>query len=120
MRIALAVAIVAIIAFASLSLPASATPLSHTRTLTAVDWTSAGVAGVGDTGAASITISGVNGPVTDAFLYWHIVSPVEPPANPSVTINGNSVVGVTIADASSNCWESEGFTTSRSYRADVG
>ena len=49
---------------------ASATPIQNMRTETNVDWTSAGIGGVGG-GSGTINLTGVSGPILKAFLYWH-------------------------------------------------
>lgn len=97
---------------------AHGTPISHTRTESNVDWTSAGVSGVGG-GAGTINLAGVTGTVTRAFLYWHGIDNSGPGAvydNANVTINGNAVIGTSLGDAPTNCW---GLGSSRTYRADV-
>ena len=48
---------------------ATATNLSHVKTVTNTDWTSAGVGGMRDYGYGTLTVSGVTGPVTSAILY---------------------------------------------------
>jgi hypothetical protein len=94
-----------------------AVPISHTRTLHNVDYVVAGIAGVGG-GTGTITISGINGPVTRAFLYWHGINNGAGAVynNPTVTINGNPVTGVSLGDAPTNCWEQG---SSRAFEADV-
>lgn len=95
-----------------------AVPISHTRTLHNVDYVVAGIAGVGG-GTGTITISGINGTVTRAFLYWHGINNSSAGAvynNPTVTINGNSVTGVSLGDAPTNCWNPG---SSRAFEADV-
>jgi hypothetical protein len=97
---------------------AQATPISHTRTLHNVNYVVAGAAGVGG-GTGTITIAGVSGTVTKAYLYWHGINNTGADAvynNPTVTINGNSVTGVAIGDASTNCW---GAGSSRAFEADA-
>ena len=100
------------------ALPVSAEPIQHTETFRDIDWTSGGVAGIGTVGSGTITLSGVSGSVVSAFLYWHGLDAGGGGTyvNPTVSINGNSVVGVGIGDASTMCW---GAGTSRAYRADV-
>src|SRR6267143_2112730 len=95
-----------------------AVPISHTRTLSNVDYVVAGVSGVGG-GSGTITIAGVSGTVTHAYLYWHGINNSGPGAeynNPIVTINGNSVAGTSLGDATTNCW---GAGSSRAFEADV-
>jgi hypothetical protein len=92
-----------------------ADPVAHTITENNVDFTSAGVAGVGAPGSGTITLAGITGPVDTARLYWHgIGNPAYTNAN--VSINGNPVAGVAIGTSSTNCW---GGGNSVAYRADV-
>jgi hypothetical protein len=95
-----------------------AVPISHTRTLQNVDYVVAGVSGVGG-GTGTITIAGISGTVTNAYLYWHGINNSGTGAvynNPTVTINGNPVTGVALGDATTNCW---GAGSSRAFEADV-
>jgi hypothetical protein len=93
-----------------------AVPVSHKRTLHNVDYVVSGVAGVGG-GTGTISVTGVSGTVTKAFLYWHGINLAGAEYdNATVTINGNSVTGVSLGDASTNCW---GGGSSRAFEADV-
>lgn len=115
------------------SVPAWATPLTKARTEKNVDWVSAGVGGLG-AGSGVLTVSGVSGTITHAFLYWHgIDRPGEGGDgiydNPEVSFAGTMVTGVAIGDGPTNCWPKvfnpPGTTptpapgSSRAYRADV-
>lgn len=92
-----------------------ADPVTHTITENNVDFTSAGIAGVGAPGNGTITLSGITGPVQSARLYWHgIGNPSYDSSN--VSINGNPVVGTAIGTSSTNCW---GDGASVAYQADV-
>ncbi len=93
-----------------------AEPVTQSITVTQTDWTSAGVGGIGGIGTGDITISGVTGTVTGAYLYWHGIEVGGVYNNPTVTFNANSVTGDLIGSASTNCW---GAGESRAYRADV-
>jgi hypothetical protein len=72
-----------------------------------------------EAGTGSIAVTGVDGPVLHAFLYWHgpTTSAASATANANVTFNGNAVVGTNIGTADDNNWP--GFQDSQSYRADV-
>ncbi len=96
---------------------AFAKPITKTRTISGVDYVSAGVAGVNRCDA-TITLTGVTGPVRQAFLFWHGVALGSGLFydNPTVVFNGSSVTGVGIGDATTNCW---GPGSSRAFRADV-
>ena len=83
-----------------------ADPVTHAATKTNIDWTSAGISGVGG-GSGTITVSGVSGAVQNAFLYWHGINNSGLGAvydNATVTIDGNAVTGANIGDATTNCW----------------
>ena len=69
-------------------------------------------------GDGRITIAGVSGAVTHAYLYWHGIDSGGDGIydNATVTINGNSVTGTAIGDATTNCW---GAGSSRAFEADV-
>ena len=107
---------------AGLALAASsgvlATPIEHSFTFEDVNWTSGGVGGIGDAGSGTIAISGIDGEVERAFLYWHgIVHPSEGTYdNPDISFEGNPVTGTMLGEGSTNCW---GEGVSRAYRADV-
>jgi len=96
----------------------NATPVSHTRTVHNVDYVVAGIAGVGG-GSGNIIVAGVSGTVTQAFLYWHGINNSGVGAvyaNATVSINGHSVTGLTLGDATTNCW---GDGSSRAFEANV-
>ena len=90
-----------------------------TQTFYSVDWTSAGVGGVRDISpiAAHIALSGVNGSVIQALLFWHgPTNTNDPNANATISFNGVSITGQNIGLSSDNCW---GYANSQAYRADV-
>jgi cysteine-rich repeat protein len=102
----------------ALASPAGAAKLTLGRSATGVDWTSAGVSGVGE-GAGDITITNVTGAVTTAYLYWHGIGTLPGDGeylNETVSIDGNPVTGTEIGRGSSNCW---GDGESTAYVADV-
>ncbi len=92
--------------------------LVRARKISGVDWVSAGVGGIpADT--ADITVTGVNGTVTAAFLYWGGINPGDGIAsydNGTIKINDNTITGTNIGDTGTNCW---GQGASRVYVADV-
>ena len=97
---------------------AQAEPISHKRTLSRVDYVVAGVSGTGG-GSGTITVAGVSGTVSHAFLIWHGINNSGVGAvydNATVTINGNSVTGLPLGDATTNCW---GDGSSRAFEANV-
>jgi len=94
-----------------------AEPIVHASSATAVDWTSAGISGVGG-GSGTIDLTGVNGSVDRATLYWHGLDNGADGNydNADITMNGNQVSGTAIGTSSTNCW---GNGNSVAYRADV-
>lgn len=103
----------------SLVLPgtAAATNLTLFKTVFDTDFTSAGVGGMRGNGTGNITLSGVSGTVTEAYLYWH--GPNNNPdnnANAAVNFAGNNITGTFLGVSSDNCW---GFSNSLAYRANV-
>ena len=76
-----------------------------------------GYGGMRGIGTGSITVTGITGPVTQAFLYWNgPTNSSDPSSNASVMFNGKAIVGTNIGTSGSNCW---GYTNSQSYRAGV-
>jgi hypothetical protein len=109
--------ILALSAAALASGAAMANDIQSFQTVYNTDWASAGVGGMRDNGVGTISLSGVSGTVTKAYLYWHGPSnSTDPTANSAVTVNGNNVSGLNIGFSSDNCW---GFQNSAAYRADV-
>ena len=106
---------------------APATPIHNVRTESNIDWTSAGIGGVGG-GSGTIHLTGVSGTVHAAFLYWHGIDRQSSGGdgtydNETITFKGTQVTGVSLGDATTNCWESPIGNTSdgssRAFRADV-
>lgn len=99
---------------------AQATPLTFFETRFNTDFTAVGIGGMRNgTGNATLTLSGVTGPVTKAYLYWH--GPTNVTTNPanannSVQFNSTPITGTFLGISSDNCW---GFANSVAYRADV-
>lgn len=114
----LSVVAASMLLIASVPRSASAVPIANVHTESNVDYVSGGISGIGG-GSGSITISGVTGTVTKAFLYWHGIDNSGSGAvydNANITLDGNPVVGTAIGDATTNCW---GSGSSRGFRADV-
>jgi hypothetical protein len=108
-----------------LAAAAQAAPVTPLPVYSHVDWTSAGVGGVGD-GAGIISLGNVDGPVRLALLYWHGID--QPQAggdgvydNENIAFAGQPIVGTPIGDSGPNCWPTQEDATgsSRSFRADV-
>ncbi len=86
-------------------------------TVRGTDVVSAGFGGMRDDGTGTLTVSGVTGQVTRAYLYWHgPTMSTSPAANASVRFAGSAVVGTNIGFSSDNCW---GYANSQAYRANV-
>ena len=97
---------------------ASANVLSFFQTQYGTDWTYAGLGGLRDgPGSGTIALSGVTGPVTRAYLYWHgPTNSSDLAANANITFAGSPITGTNIGLANDNCW---GYSNSQAYRADV-
>ncbi|MBI5506246.1 MAG: hypothetical protein HY899_15730, partial [Deltaproteobacteria bacterium] len=112
-----------VVLFAAAGLLAAATvahavPVSFKHAALNTDWTSAAVGGVGG-GTGTITLAGVTGTVTKAYLYWHGINNSGTGAvydNANITLGGSPVLGTSIGDATTNCW---GSGSSRAFVADV-
>src|SRR5439155_8371681 len=78
---------------------------------------SAGVGGLRNQESGTITLTGVSGTVTKAYLYWQgPTNSTSPTVNASIQINENTVVGSNIGFGHDCNW---GFLNSQAYRADV-
>lgn len=82
------------------------------------DWTQAGVGGMrGNPNPSAITLAGISGTVTKAYLYW--AGPTNstlPTANANVTFAGTDILGTNIGFSQDNFWS---YDNSQAYRADV-
>lgn len=104
----------------ALSVPglAAAGSLAEFTTVYDTDFTAVGVGGLRGVGSGSITLSGVTGAVSSAYLYWHGPnSSTNNLNNATVTFNGNAVTGTFLGASDDNCWG--GFANSLAYRADI-
>ena len=81
------------------------------------DFISAGVGGMRDVGNGVISLSGISGTITKAYLYWHGVTTTSTDAGNSIIVNGVTVNGTNIGLAWG--YGSEQYTYSQAYRADV-
>ena len=83
------------------------------------DFTVAGVGGMRNVGSGTITLAGVQGIVTRAYLYWHgPMNSLDPNANAVGFIDGQQIVGTNIGFSAPNCWPN--LTLSQAYRAEIG
>lgn len=113
--LAVPVAIVSAIAFGTGTTQAS--DIANFTTVYGTDVVHAGFGGMRDDGTGSLTVSGVSGTVTRAYLYWQgPTNTTDLTANAAVTFAGSPVTGTNIGISSDNCW---GYANSQAYRADV-
>jgi hypothetical protein len=104
-------------AAAFVAVGASANDLQLFTTVQNTDWTQAGVGGMRGLGTGSISLSGVSGTVTQAYLYWAgPTNSTSPAANASVLFGGTSILGTNIGFSQDNFWD---FANSQAYRANV-
>lgn len=81
------------------------------------DWAYAGVGGLRGTGASSISLSGVSGTVSKAYLYWHgPTDSTDPNFQANISFGSNAITGTNIGFSDDNFW---GQANSQAYRADV-
>ena len=94
-----------------------ANEISLNETQFDTDYTSAGVGGLRGTGNGDISLTGVSGSVTQAYLYWHGPTNSSDPAfNANISLDGTSISGTNIGFSDDNFWGQE---NSQAYRADV-
>jgi len=112
--------VVGAIAATTIVASASATDLALFKTIYGTDFAAAGYGGMRGLGTGTVSLSGVSGTVSEAYLFWHgpsnASSTAAPTANANVTFNGTNVTGTFLGISSDNCW---GFSNSLAYRADV-
>lgn len=111
-------AVVAVIGLALAAAPARANDIASFKTVFATDVAYAGYGGVrGGDGTGTLTLSGVTGDVTEAYLYWQGPTNSEDlAANAAISFDGTNITGENIGLSASNCWS---FENSHAYRADV-
>lgn len=93
-------------------------PLAFKRTISSTNAVQTGISGIGG-GSGVITVGGISGTVTNAYLYWHGINASGAGAtynNANIVFNGNLVTGTSQGSASTNCW---GAGSSRAYEANV-
>ncbi len=96
---------------------ASANDIARFKTVFASDVQYAAFGGMRGSGTGTMTLSGVSGTVSEAYLYWHgPTNSDQPAANASVSFNGQGITGTQIGFSDNNCW---GFQNSQAYRANV-
>lgn len=97
---------------------AFATDLTYFKTVFDTDFESAGIGGMRGNGTGDITLSGVSGTVTEAYIFWHGPNNNRETNlnNQTVAFAGTDVTGDFLGVSNDNCW---GFENSLAYRADV-
>ena len=96
---------------------ANANALTYFTTIYNTDWTTAGIALRGTAGVGTLNVSGVSGPVSQSYLFWHgPTNTTDPTDNAHVMVNGNAVTGTNIGFSQDNFW---GYANSQAYRADT-
>ena len=96
---------------------AFANDIQYFTTVTNTDWTEAGLGGMRGVGTGDITLSGVSGSISQAYLFWHgPTNSTDPSVNAAVNFNGTAITGTNIGFSSDNNW---GFDNSQAYRANV-
>jgi hypothetical protein len=86
------------------------------NTIENTDYRFAGVGALRDVGSGTISLSGVTGTITKAYLYWSGETNSLTDAGNNITVNGTAVAGTNIGYAFDNAW---GYQNSQAYRADV-
>ena len=95
----------------------NATDLTTFKTVFDTDFTSTGIGNLRGNGTGAISLSGVTGTVTEAYIYWHGPNNNENNLNnQTVSFADTDVTGDFLGVSSDNCW---GFANSLAYRADV-
>ena len=96
---------------------AFANDIQYFTTVTNTDWVEAGEGGLRGVGNGGITLSGVSGTISQAYLFWHgPTNSTDPSANALVNFNGTNITGTNIGFSSDNFWN---FQNSQAYRANV-
>src|SRR3954447_6682768 len=108
------VALAAALAGGSSAMANAVTPFT---TVFNADVVQFGYGGLRDNGTGTMEVTGITGPVTQAFLYWHgPTNSDQSDANSVVSFGGQTVTGTNIGVGNDNCWA---YSNSQAYRADV-
>jgi hypothetical protein len=96
---------------------AQASEMTYFKTVTDTDVATFGMGYLRGVGTGSLTVSGLSGTISSAWLFWHgPTNSTDPLANAVVSFGGTTVTGVNIGFSDDNFWSSE---NSQAYRADV-
>src|SRR6185369_5490657 len=101
--------------------PARANDIAQFQILYNTDFVTAGVGGLRDVGSGVITLGGISGTITRAYLYWNgPMNSTNPAADAAVLVNNQPVAGLNIGFSSANCWTAylppQGLNVGQSYR----
>ncbi|MGC4085824.1 MAG: hypothetical protein QM736_27790 [Vicinamibacterales bacterium] len=111
------------VALLLLARPSFASSITYFDTITNTD-VATSVIGLRDLSGGDITISGVTGTVTHAYLFWHgPTNTTDTTINQNITFNGTNIVGTSLGLSHDNFWDvapGQGtYANSQAYRADV-
>lgn len=112
-------AILAGAALAGLAVPAQAVELSYFTTVTNTDVATFGIGYLRGTGAGTLKVTGISGPVSQAYLFW--AGPTNTYHDDALaygTFGGTDIVGTNIGFSDDNQWWTP-YYESQAYRADV-
>ncbi len=99
------------------SATAHANAITSYTTIFNTDFVAAGTGGLRGSGSGTINVTGVTGPVTQSYLFWHgPTNSTDPTSNATVTVAGQSVTGTNIGFSQDNFWN---FANSQAYRANT-
>lgn len=95
---------------------ANGNTLSYFTTIYDTNFVTADI-GLRDVGAGTLSVTGIGGPVTDSYLFWHgPTNSTDPNVNANVNFNGTNIQGTNIGFSNDNFWSS---LNSQAYRANV-
>ena len=96
--------------------------VTYFQTFEGVDWTAAGVGGIGSFGGgqATLTVGNVSGPIVAGYLYWHGIDTGTNGVydNETITFDGATIVGQSLGLGATGGWGTS-TSTSQGFRADV-
>jgi len=97
--------------------PVLANDLSYFTTVKNTDEANFGLGYLRGVGTGTLNVSGLSGPISHAYLFWHgPTNSLDPMANSMVNFGGSAVTGTNIGFSQDNFW---GSLNSQAYRADV-
>lgn len=109
-----------------LARPSAASSITYFDTVYNTDYATSAI-GLRHVSTGDITVSGVSGTVTRAYLYWHgLTNTSDPTINQNITFAGNQIQGTNLGLSSGNEWYISDanpnlgvYPSSQAYRADV-